>query len=75
MEVAIKTMDLPDNYGILSEREKQTLDAARKEILALKMLNHPNIVKLYDVKKMNSTVFIVMELCNQRVIYNKIQSL
>ncbi|KAM3135463.1 hypothetical protein pb186bvf_012482 [Paramecium bursaria] len=66
VEVAIKTMDLPDNYGILSEREKQTLDAARKEILALKMLNHPNIVKLYDVKKMNSTVFIVMELCNQR---------
>ena len=68
-------MDLPDNYGILSEREKQTLDAARKEILALKMLNHANIVKLYDVKKMNSTVFIVMELCNQRVLYNKIQSL
>jgi len=32
------------------------------------MLKHPNIVRLYDVKKMNNVIFMVMELCDEKVI-------
>jgi len=51
-ECAIKKMELPENMALMSDREKMTLDAVRKEICALKLLKHPNIVKLYDVKKL-----------------------
>lgn len=65
-------MELPDNKALMSDRERSTLDAIRKEILALKMLKHPNIVRLYDVKKMNNVIFMVMELCDEKVITIKI---
>lgn len=67
LECAIKKMELPENMALMSDREKQTLDAIRKEILALKMLKHPNIVRLHDVKRMNNVIFMVMELCNESV--------
>ena len=45
-------MELPENMALMSDREKMTLDAVRQEICALKLLKHPNIVRLYDVKKL-----------------------
>jgi len=50
-----------------------TLDSVRKEIVALKMLNHNNIVKLYDCKRLNNIIFMIMELCDGGV-YLWIQS-
>lgn len=44
-----------------------TLDSVRKEICALKLLKHPNIVRLYDVKKLNNVIYMIMELCNEKV--------
>jgi serine/threonine-protein kinase ULK/ATG1 len=54
--------------GMISDRDKMTLDTIRKEIIALKMLRHPNIVRLFDVKKLNKVIFMIMELCNGGVI-------
>ncbi|CAD8050160.1 unnamed protein product [Paramecium primaurelia] len=65
-ECAIKKMELPENMALMSDREKMTLDAVRKEICALKLLKHPNIVKLYDVKKLQNVIYMVMELCNEK---------
>ena len=53
---------------MLSDLERMTLDSIRKEIVALKMLRHNNVVRLYDAKKMKNTIFIIMELCNGGVI-------
>lgn len=64
-------MELPENLALMSDREKMTLDAVRKEICALKLLKHPNIVRLYDVKKMHNVIYMVMELCNEKVIKNQ----
>jgi serine/threonine protein kinase len=64
-------MELPENLALMSDREKMTLDAVRKEICALKLLKHPNIVRLYDVKKLHNVIYMVMELCNEKVIENQ----
>lgn len=34
------------------------------------MLKHPNIIRLYDVKKQNNVIFMIMELCNEKVGVN-----
>lgn len=34
------------------------------EINILKQLDHPNIVKLYEVYESESTIYLVTELCN-----------
>lgn len=65
MEYAIKTFELPEQQsGLISERDKMTVDSVRKEIVALKMLRHNNIVRLYDVKRLNNIIYLIMELCN-----------
>jgi serine/threonine-protein kinase ULK/ATG1 len=64
-EAAIKTFELPERQvGEFTDFEKQTVDSVRKEIVALKMLKHNNIVRLYDVKKLNNIIFMIMELCD-----------
>ena len=69
MEYAIKTFELPEQQsGLISEMDKMTVDSVRKEIVALKMLRHNNIVRLYDVKRLNNIIYLIMELCNQGVI-------
>jgi len=57
-------LEVPENSGLISDKEKQTLDSIRKEIKTLKLLKHANIVRLYDVKKLNNVIFMIMELCN-----------
>ena len=50
------------------ERDKIENSGAKKylynEIEILKGLNHPNIVKFYDIKKTKKHYYIVMEYCN-----------
>ena len=41
-----------------------TVDTIRKEIVALKMLRHNNIIRLYEVKKIQNIIFLIMELFN-----------
>jgi hypothetical protein len=40
MEVAIKTLEVPENSGLISDKDKSTLDSIRKEIKTLKFLKH-----------------------------------
>lgn len=52
------------NYGKMSEKEKSQLVS---EVNILRELRHPNIVRYYDriIDKQNSSIFIVMEYCEQ----------
>ena len=42
---------------------RQAIDAIRNETAILRELDHPNIVKLYDILEENSSLFMVMEYC------------
>ncbi|KAJ3028645.1 UNVERIFIED_CONTAM: Serine/threonine-protein kinase par-1 [Siphonaria sp. JEL0065] len=62
-EVAIKVID------------KTTLDDKKlgklyREVRIMKMLNHPNIVKLYEVIETKYTVFLVMEYASGGELYD-----
>lgn len=38
---------------------------ALKEINSLRKLHHPNIIKFIDAKKTSSSIYLIMEFCNE----------
>jgi MAP/microtubule affinity-regulating kinase len=55
--------------------DKTTLDEKKisklyREVRIMKMLHHPNIVKLYEVIETKSTVFLVMEYASGGELYD-----
>jgi serine/threonine protein kinase len=40
------------------------LEQLKGDIIALKVLKHPNIVRLYDVKRKKDNIYMIMEYCN-----------
>ena len=42
---------------------RQALTAIRNETSILRKLDHPHIVKLYDVIEENNSLFMIMEYC------------
>jgi serine/threonine protein kinase len=54
-------MKILDKEKIHKER---MADSLRKEVLLMKMLNHPNVVKLEEVLSSRSKLFLVIELVN-----------
>ena len=47
--------------------------AARNEIEALKCLNHPNIIKLYDTFEAEGFAFMILQLCTGKSLYHLIK--
>ncbi len=43
------------------------------EVELMKKLDHPNILKLYDVVKINGTIYLILEYCNCGDLSNYIQ--
>lgn len=55
--------------------DKTTLDEKKlgklhREVRIMKMLNHPNIVKLFEVIETKHTLFLVMEYVNGGELYD-----
>jgi len=40
----------------------------------LKFLNHPNIIKLYEVLDTTNDIFVIMELANKGELYDNMQN-
>ena len=55
----------------MSETQKVRL---KYEVDILKNLNHPNIVRLYEVFEDKKTIHLVTELCDGRELFEEIQS-
>jgi serine/threonine protein kinase len=53
---AIKTIDI---YKIKADQ----LDSLRNEITIMKMLDHPNVIKLYETFEEENKLHLVLELC------------
>jgi len=62
---AVKIID----KACMDEQEKVRLSY---EIDILKNLNHPNIVRLYEVFEDLATIFLVTELCDGRELFDEI---
>ena len=57
--------------------DKDKMDASEKvrlqyEVECLKNLNHPNIVRLYEVYESKENIFLVTELCDGRELFDEI---
>jgi len=52
---AIKELTIPFN--------RQALNSIRNETSILRQLDHPNIVKLYDIIEEKNSLFMIMEYC------------
>ena len=54
----------------LIEKSEDLFNYMKTEITILKNLDHPNIVKLKQVKKTKKHFYLVMEYCNGGDLYN-----
>ena len=59
---------LSDNYSY-----KEYIDRFQDEASKLANLNHPNIVKIFDVEEFSGHHYIAMELLEGQTLYDKIQ--
>ena len=57
----------------LIEKSEDLFNYMKTEITILKSLDHPNIVKLKEVKKTKKHFYLVMEYCNGGDLYNFLQ--
>ncbi|KAK5670896.1 hypothetical protein QVD99_002667 [Batrachochytrium dendrobatidis] len=62
-EVAIKVIDK-------TQLDEKKLGKLYREVRIMKLLHHPNIVKLYEVIETKSTVFLVMEYASGGELYD-----
>ena len=63
---AIKSIPLKADSG-------QNIEKLMKEVSILKRLDHPNIIRIYDVYKNKNTLYIVTELCKGGQLLDRIQ--
>ncbi|XP_020223497.1 CBL-interacting serine/threonine-protein kinase 9 isoform X1 [Cajanus cajan] len=64
--VAIKILD---RNHVLKHKMMEQL---QKEISAMKMINHPNVIKIYEVMASKTKIYIVLELVNGGELFDKI---
>lgn len=65
-EVAIKIIDK-------NKLDKVNLEKVYREVQVLKMLDHPHIIKLYQVMETKSLLYLVSEYASQGEIFGKCQ--
>ena len=59
----------------LSESSETELDKLLKEVSILKCLDHPNIIRVYEVYKNKSKLSIVTEYCQGGELFDRIQKM
>ena len=56
----------------LSKLNVKDLDKFRREIEIMKKLDHPNIIKIYEVFESERSLYIIMEECKGGEIFDRI---
>jgi len=57
---------------IISKGQMKNIDRFRREIELMKMMDHPNIIKLYESFEDHRNIYLVMELCAGGELFDKI---
>ena len=58
---------------MLKDRVKEDLQNLQRELTILKRVDHPNIIKLYEVFEDEKYIHIVMEYCSGGELYDRIE--
>ncbi|RHN39647.1 putative protein kinase CAMK-CAMKL-CHK1 family [Medicago truncatula] len=64
--VAIKILDR--NHVL----KHKMMDQLKREISAMKIINHPNVIKIFEVMASKTKIYIVLELVNGGELFDKI---
>jgi len=56
----------------ISKAQMKNVDRFKQEIAIMKMMDHPNIVKLYETFEDHRNIYLVLELCNGGELFDKI---
>ncbi|OMJ91143.1 hypothetical protein SteCoe_6407 [Stentor coeruleus] len=59
--------------SVLKERVKEELQNLQRELTILKTVDHPNIIKLYEVFEDDKYIHIVMECCSGGELYDRLE--
>ncbi len=55
-------------------KTKNMISKVKREIKILKFINHPNIIKLYEVLDTTNDIFVIMEIASKGELYDFIQN-
>jgi serine/threonine protein kinase len=69
-DVAVKEIALP--FGLSDDEHKEMRDRTLREARAAARLNHPNVVRIYDVQPGDERPWIVMEFVQSRSLHQVI---
>jgi eukaryotic-like serine/threonine-protein kinase len=70
-DVAVKEIALP--FGLSDDEHKEMRDRTLREARAAARLNHPNVVRIYDVQPGDERPWIVMEFVRSRSLHQLVQ--
>jgi serine/threonine protein kinase len=70
-DVAVKEIALP--FGLSDDEHKEMRDRTLREARAAARLNHPNVVRIYDVQPGDERPWIVMEFVRSRSLHQLIR--
>uniref|UniRef100_A0A8C9GUM3 Protein kinase domain-containing protein n=1 Tax=Piliocolobus tephrosceles TaxID=591936 RepID=A0A8C9GUM3_9PRIM len=57
---------------IIEKKKIHNIERLKREILIMKQMDHPNIIKLYEVYEDNDRLYLVLELCTGGELFDKI---
>jgi len=56
----------------ISKSQMKNLERFKQEIAIMKMMDHPNIIKLFETFEDHRNIYLVMELCNGGELFDRI---
>jgi calcium-dependent protein kinase len=56
----------------ISKSQMKNLDRFKQEIAIMKLMDHPNIIKLYETFEDHRNIYLVMELCSGGELFDRI---
>jgi calcium-dependent protein kinase len=56
----------------ISKAQMKNLDRFKQEIAIMKMMDHPNIIKLYETFEDHRNIYLIMEICSGGELFDRI---
>merc|ERR1712154_667394 len=56
----------------ISKQQMKNVDRFKQEIAIMKMMDHPNIIKLFETFEDHRNIYLVMELCAGGELFDRI---
>uniref|UniRef100_A0A7S3BL87 non-specific serine/threonine protein kinase n=1 Tax=Haptolina ericina TaxID=156174 RepID=A0A7S3BL87_9EUKA len=73
--VVVKALDTQSGSIVAAkkiDKRKMKGDAIEREVMLMRMLNHPNVIAVLDQVEMDTTIFIFMELATKGELFGRV---